>query len=122
MAYLSARHGVHPEMIAQWKATAQKGMLQVFSSGRAREEKSHEEEVKDLEAKMGQLTVECNYLSKALGAEPRPKGRHARPGPEAVNSMVMPVALHQLLEYNYKTKEESPFNQGLMRIFNHELR
>ena len=54
-------------MIAQWKAKAQKGMVEVFASGKAHKEKSHEEEVKELHAKIGQLTVERDFLSKAFG-------------------------------------------------------
>jgi transposase len=67
MAQLSAKYGVHPNMIAQWKSKAQKGMVEVFSTGKARQEKSHEDEVKELHAKIGQLTVERDFLSKAFG-------------------------------------------------------
>ena len=67
MALLSAKYGVHPTMIAQWKSKAQKGMVEVFSSEKAWKVKSHEDEVKELHAKIGQLTVERDFLSKAFG-------------------------------------------------------
>ncbi len=54
-------------MIAQWKAKIQEGVGDVFSSGQARKAKSHEDEVKELHAKSGQLTVERDSLSKTFG-------------------------------------------------------
>jgi len=35
MAELAARHGVHPNMIAQWKARAKEGLVDVFTGGHA---------------------------------------------------------------------------------------
>jgi len=67
MAQLAARYGVHANMIAQWKAKIQEGVVDVFTSGKARKAKSHEDEVKELHAKIGQLTVERDFLSKAFG-------------------------------------------------------
>ena len=67
MAQLAAKYGVHANMIAQWKAKAQESMVEVFSNGAARKVKSHEDEVKELHAKIGQLTVERDFLSKAFG-------------------------------------------------------
>ncbi len=57
MAQLAAKYGVHANMISQWKAKIQEGAIDVFSSGKARKTKSHEDEVKELHAKIGQLTV-----------------------------------------------------------------
>ena len=69
MAQLAARYGVHANMIAQWKAKAkaQESMVEVFSNGAARKAKTHEDEVKELHAKIGQLTVERDFLAKAFG-------------------------------------------------------
>ena len=43
MAQLAARHGAHPNMIAQWKAKARGGLADVFAHGE-RKKKSHEKD------------------------------------------------------------------------------
>lgn len=67
MAELAAKHGVHPNMIAQWKRKAQEGLPDVFSKKTDRSEAAREAELKELHAKIGQLTVENDFLSKAFG-------------------------------------------------------
>ena len=62
---LAARHGVHPNQITQWKAQARTGMAEVFSKGLEKKAKSHEQEIRKLHAKIGQLTVERDSLAKA---------------------------------------------------------
>lgn len=64
---LAARHGIHPNQITQWKAQARSGMVEVFSRGSEKRAKSHEQEIKELHAKIGQLTVERDFLAKASG-------------------------------------------------------
>lgn len=67
MAELAAKHGVHPNMIAQWKRKAQEGLPDVFSRKTDRSEAARDAELKELHAKIGQLTVENDFLSKAFG-------------------------------------------------------
>ncbi len=67
MAELAAKHGVHPNMIAQWKRKAQEGLPDVFSRKTDRTEAARDAELKELHAKIGQLTVENDFLSKAFG-------------------------------------------------------
>ena len=67
MAELAAKHGVHPNMIAQWKRKAQEGLPDVFSKKTDRSEAARDAELKELHAKIGQLTVENDFLSKAFG-------------------------------------------------------
>ena len=54
MAEFSARHKVHLHLITKWKRQSSR-------DGR------HEAEIKELHAKIGDLTVEKDILSKALG-------------------------------------------------------
>lgn len=54
MAELSARHGVHPNMIAQWKRRVQDGLPELFSRKTSAGEDSKEAEIKELHAKIGQ--------------------------------------------------------------------
>ena len=67
MAELSAKYGVHPTMITGWKKKAAEGMVDVFSSKGDKSGQANESEIKDLHAKIGQLTVERDFLSKAFG-------------------------------------------------------
>ena len=67
MAELSKRHGVHPNMIAQWKKRAVDGLPGVFSKKEERESADRETEIRELHAKIGQLTVEQDFLQKAFG-------------------------------------------------------
>jgi len=67
LAELAARHDVHPNMITQWKRQAKQGLPDVFAKKAARGATDREAEVKSLHAKIGQLTVENDFLSKAFG-------------------------------------------------------
>lgn len=69
MAQLAVRYGMHaskhvPSMEGQYPRG---GGDYVFSAGNARKVKYHEDNVKDLYAKIGHLSVECDSLSKAFG-------------------------------------------------------
>ena len=67
LAELSARYNVHPNLITNWKRQAREGLVEIFNSGGQRKDAEHEAEVKELHAKIGQLTVEKDFLSKAFG-------------------------------------------------------
>jgi len=67
MAELAAKYDVHPNMIAQWKRKVKESLPEVFSKQTDRSEAAREAELKELHAKIGQLTVENDFLSKAFG-------------------------------------------------------
>ena len=54
-------------MITQWKKQAQKRLPELFAKKGERRDGSNEAELKELHAKIGQLAVENDYLSKAFG-------------------------------------------------------
>ena len=64
---LAARHGVHPNLITQWKRHAVEGLADVFSGKAGQRDTNHEAQIKELHAKIGQLTVERDFLAKAFG-------------------------------------------------------
>jgi transposase len=64
---LAARFEIHPNMIAQWKKQAVEGMAATFKGKAEREGAAGEAEIKELHAKIGQLTVERDFLAKAFG-------------------------------------------------------
>jgi transposase len=67
LAQLASRFEVHPNMIAQWKRHAMESMADVFSKKASGSARDHEHTIKELHAKIGQLTVERDFLAKAFG-------------------------------------------------------
>ena len=50
-----------------WKRQAIEGLVEVFSKGAERRVRDHESEVRDLHAKIGELIVERDFLSRGSG-------------------------------------------------------
>lgn len=68
IAELASKYEVHPTLVTKWKKQAIDGLADTFSGrGRRSRDKSHEAEIKELHAKIGQLTVEKDFLAKAFG-------------------------------------------------------
>ena len=63
---IATRHKVHPNQVSTWKRQAMDGLGAVFSNGAERPGRDHEAEVHDLHAKIGQLTVERDFLAGGL--------------------------------------------------------
>ncbi len=66
MSELADQFGLHPTQIQQWKKQLLEGSKDVFGASE-KERKHYESEVKELHAKIGQLTMERDFLSKAFG-------------------------------------------------------
>ncbi len=62
-----ARHKVHPNLITKWKRQAGEGLAGIFSGQQGGRDASHEAEITALHAKIGELTIEKDFLSKAFG-------------------------------------------------------
>ncbi|HMM37521.1 MAG TPA: transposase [Desulfovibrio sp.] len=67
LAELASRFGIHPNLVAQWKKQALDGLVDTFSGKAEKKKGSAEAQIKDLHAKIGQLTVERDFLAKAFG-------------------------------------------------------
>jgi len=70
LSELSARYGVNVNMISRWKKQALQGMSDTFSGKQEHLRISNDQQVKSLHAKIGQLTVEKDFLedvSRRLG-------------------------------------------------------
>ena len=63
---IAATRKVHPNQVSSWKRQAMDGLGEVFSNGAERAGRDHETEVRDLHAKIGQLTVERDFLARGL--------------------------------------------------------
>jgi len=63
---IAAKRKVHPNQVSTWKRQAMDGLGEVFSNGLDRDRRDHESEVRDLHAKIGELTVERDFLARGL--------------------------------------------------------
>ena len=62
----AARHKMHPNQVSVRKQLAVAGMKEVFSNGAQCTRGDHEAEIRDLHAKIGELTVEQDFLARGL--------------------------------------------------------
>ena len=63
---IATKHKVHPNQVSTWKRQAMDGLGTVFSNGAERADRDHESEVRELHAKIGELTVERDFLVRGL--------------------------------------------------------
>ena len=64
---VASKYQVHPNQVSLWKRQAIKILDEGFSSGVERRRRDHEGEVRELHAKIGELLVERDFLSRGCG-------------------------------------------------------
>lgn len=75
LAELAAKHGVHQTQITKWKRQALDGMADIFSDKADKSTATHADEIQALHAKIGQLTVEKDFLERAFAKFPGSRGK-----------------------------------------------
>lgn len=66
MTELAKKYEVHPNMIAGWKRRLTEAAAGLFARGGSDPDQACEAQVRELHAKIGQLTVEADFLKKGL--------------------------------------------------------
>jgi transposase len=76
VAELASRFGVHPTMIHQWKKALLDGASEIFQRGRNPVDPEVDPtRIKELHAKIGELTVERDFLEQGLRLLPATSAR-----------------------------------------------
>jgi transposase len=66
IAELAGQYRIHPNMITKWKRDALDGMKETFAKGNPSGRLDHESAIKTLQAKIGELIVERDFLARAF--------------------------------------------------------
>ena len=64
---IATRFSIHPNQVSDWKKQAVEGLADIFTGKTVRKDIVHEAQIKELHAKIGQLTMERDFLGLAFG-------------------------------------------------------
>jgi transposase len=73
VAEIAAHHEVHPNQVTSWKSQALENMAGIFDGSVVAED--GKEQIRELREKVGELTMERDFLSNALGRFPGSSGK-----------------------------------------------
>jgi putative transposase len=75
ISQLAAEHGIHPNVLGTWKATALQGLPSLFErrDSLAALQAAHAQQVQELYAQIGRLTTQVVWLQKKSGLDPDQK-------------------------------------------------
>ena len=63
---IAARHGVHPNQVSAWKRQAIDGLGELFAGRGSKGGSDHEKTIRELHAKIGELTVERDFFLRGF--------------------------------------------------------
>lgn len=61
---MASKFGVNVNQISKWKREALEGMSDIFSGNTTKRDDAYEKQIEKLHAKIGQLTVERDFLER----------------------------------------------------------
>jgi transposase len=69
---LATEHGVHPNVLREWRTTALQGLPSLFAKGDSVEaiRTAYEQQIEELYAQIGRLTTHVAWLKKKSGLDP----------------------------------------------------
>ncbi len=67
VAEIAKKYDVHPNMIGGWKKLLAQEAAQLFARGGGKDPQASDEQIRQLHAKIGELTIEKDFLKKGLG-------------------------------------------------------
>lgn len=73
VAQIAGHHEVHPNQVTTWKSQALEGLVGIFGGARIADD--GREQIRELREKVGELTMERDFLSGALGKLPGLSGK-----------------------------------------------
>ena len=97
---IAVRHKVHPNQVSTWKQRAVEGMKEVFSKGAERTRGDHEGEIRDLHAKIGELTVERDFFgqrAQVVSGGEAPGDDRTRPSQAQLEPSMPPASCEPIL-------------------------
>ena len=63
---IAARHEVHPSQVGAWKRQAVEGLGEVFAQPGSKRGSDQEATIRELHAKIGELTMERDFFQRGL--------------------------------------------------------
>jgi transposase len=64
MSEIAAEFEIHPVMVSNWKKEMVENLPEIFENKNARKDKNSDREKEQLHSKVGQLTMEVDFLEK----------------------------------------------------------
>ncbi|MCJ8336704.1 MAG: IS3 family transposase [Epibacterium sp.] len=116
VAELASQFGVHPTMIHSWKRALLEGASGVFERGGKKSPEIDEEQVKELHAKIGELAVANDFLSRKLKPDRQVRRKMVEPANNnlSIGEQCKLLSLSRSSFY-YTRKGETAMNLMLMR-------
>ena len=65
IAQIASKYGIHPNQVSEWKSQVKEGLSLIFENPSKKKEDKNVE-IERLHAKIGQLTIEKDFLENAF--------------------------------------------------------
>ncbi|MCF6216198.1 MAG: IS3 family transposase [Emcibacter sp.] len=123
LSELATRYDIHPNMIRTWKRHALDNMAGLFTGKSEKHQANKDGEIKDLHAKIGQLTIENDFLAKGLQTLSRERRKAMIEPSKSKLSIKRQCELVSISRssFYHTASGESPLNLLLMRLIDEQF-